>query len=65
MVHDRLWAAAGLDPDALHMDGDGDYLCIGCLEARIGRRLGPGDFTGAPVNDPHPWNTPRLAARLG
>lgn len=27
-------------------------LCIGCLEARIGRLLQPDDFTDAPINDP-------------
>lgn len=28
------------------------YLCLGCLEARIGRRLVPSDFSDCPVNDP-------------
>jgi hypothetical protein len=56
MVHNSLWRAAGMDVGA---------LCIGCLEARIGRRLRPSDFTPAPINDPgDPWNTPRLADRL-
>lgn len=27
-------------------------LCIGCLEARLGRLLQPDDFTDAPINDP-------------
>lgn len=26
------------------------YLCIGCLEKRLGRKLLPEDFTGVPVN---------------
>jgi hypothetical protein len=56
MVHNSLWRAAGMDIGA---------LCIGCLEARIGRRLRPSDFTPARINDPgDPWNTPRLADRL-
>ena len=41
------------------------FLCIGCLERRIGRRLDADDFTGVPINDPDdPWHTPRLADRL-
>lgn len=32
-----------------HGAGDG-MLCIGCLEARIGRRLTPDDFIDAPIN---------------
>jgi hypothetical protein len=54
MIHDSLWAAAGA--------GDG-FLCIGCLERRLGRRLTPADFTAAPINEADPWDTPRLAAR--
>jgi len=49
MVRDRVWKAAGM------RDG---FLCIGCLENRIGRRLTARDFTSAPINDPDdPWNT--------
>src|SRR2546430_1806617 len=55
MIHDRLWERAGMAPK-------GGYLCIGCLEKRLGRRLRPADFTAAPLNDPSPWDTPRLAA---
>jgi hypothetical protein len=56
MVHNSLWRAAGMDVG---------ILCIGCLEARIGRRLNPGDFTPARINDADDsWNTPRLASRL-
>jgi hypothetical protein len=59
-VHDAIWAEAG-------MKENGGYLCIGCLEARLGRTLTPADFkTGALISDPyHPWHTPRLASRLG
>src|SRR5262245_59749408 len=39
MVHDHLWEAAGMAPD-------GGFLCIGCLETRLGRRLAPADFRG-------------------
>ncbi len=56
MVHNHLWARAGM------RDG---FLCIGCLEKRLGRALQRADFTEAPVNDPgHLWHTARLEARL-
>ena len=57
MVHNSVWAKAG-------MDRDGGYLCIGCLERRLGRMLRPRDFTSAPINDlDDPWATERLASR--
>jgi hypothetical protein len=43
MVWRDVWAAAGPDCD----DG---MLCIGCLEARLGRRLSTLDFTDASIN---------------
>jgi hypothetical protein len=43
MVHDRIWEKGGV--------GDG-LLCIGCLEARLGRPLSRADFTDAPINGP-------------
>lgn len=67
MVWPALWEmACSRDPKrVLNQFGVSEgYLCIGCLEARIGRRLNADDFTGALVNDPHPWNTPRLDAAL-
>lgn len=42
MVHDPIWQAAG------KIRG---YLCIGCLEARLGRQLTAADFTIAKIND--------------
>jgi hypothetical protein len=54
MVQHRLWAAKGA--------GAG-YLCIGCLEQRIGRKLRPSDFIKCPINDPDPRDTLRLTAR--
>jgi hypothetical protein len=58
MVKDALWKRAGLTPDA-------GYLCIGCLEARLGRELRPSDFKDVILNRPgNPWHTPRLASRL-
>jgi hypothetical protein len=59
MVRDEVWP--------IHHDGG--LQCIGCLEARIGRRLTPEDFTDCPYNDPDdPWFGPRgrrLLDRLG
>lgn len=43
MVHNHLWAAAG-------MERDNGMLCILCLESRLGRMLVEADFTSAPVN---------------
>ena len=54
MVHDDVWATAGMEEG---------FLCVGCLEGRLGRELTAADFTPAPINDPDPWDTPRLAAR--
>jgi len=63
MVNKEIWEAAGLRSG---------YLCIGCIESRIGRRLNANDFTDAPINDlgiadtRYAWSyrTPRLRSRL-
>lgn len=54
MVQPEVWSESGLTAG---------FLCVGCLETRLGRELLALDFTDAPVNDPNPWDTPRLAAR--
>jgi hypothetical protein len=54
MVHDHLWDSAGMT------DG---FLCIGCLEKRLGRQLCRNDFPPLPIAKVHPWDTPRLALR--
>ena len=41
MVYDHVWP---LDPG-------GGVLCIGCIEAHIGRQLNPDDFTACWAND--------------
>ena len=63
MVHDDVWkAATGDDPFG--------WLCVGCLEDRLGRRLTPDDFNDAPCNDPNflygrgGWHSSRLLSRL-
>jgi hypothetical protein len=51
MVRDAVWT------EARAADG---YLCIGCLERRLGRPLTSEDFSTAPVNNWSPWDTDRL-----
>jgi hypothetical protein len=56
MVTDEVWGQAC--PEGKGM------LCIGCLEARLGRELTARDFTDAPVNSPLFGQSKRLAARV-
>lgn len=53
MVTAEVWAVA---------NADSGFLCIPCLEVRLGRPVVSSDFAAAPVNLPSPWDTPRLAA---
>lgn len=48
-VHGHVWAAAGMPPGE-DDQGPGNYLCIACLEKRLGRILTREDFTDSPVN---------------
>ena len=54
-LRDAVWKAAGMAPFA-------GCLCVGCLEKRLGRQLGPKDFDTS-----HDFNrapgTPRLMER--
>lgn len=45
MVHNELWALAGLHPR--------DVAHAACLEVRLGRRLTVSDLIAAPINDEH------------
>lgn len=72
MVTKTVWSDAF--PDRPRCDGDKSwtaglgYLCIGCLEKRIGRILTPSDFTNYPINHVEPGDrgkSPRLMNRLG
>jgi hypothetical protein len=56
MVTDEVWLA--VNPKRSGM------MCIGCVEARLGRELTASDFTDAPVNSGMLGQSPRLAARL-
>jgi hypothetical protein len=77
MVRDDVWEAAGMPAEpacsidtfteyqAYVADLSGRFLCIGCLEARLGRELTPADFTTAEVNDPAvTWMSGRLTSRI-
>jgi hypothetical protein len=52
MVKEELWPLSGY----------GTMLCIGCLEARLGRRLVSSDFTDCPLN--RATSSRRLQSRL-
>jgi hypothetical protein len=62
MVHDDLWeqAWAGRRKSWHCLPGQ-EYLCIGCLEERLGRTLLWCDFTDVPINDP---DNPAISERL-
>ena len=60
MVHDEIWQEArGWQRAPLQ------FLCISCLEQRLGRRLKPTDFTDVAINTPSQRDTSRLANRKG
>jgi hypothetical protein len=55
MVHDAVWAEAGMGPHG--------FLCISCLERRLGRPLTGRDLIDAGCNDPDfGAPTPRMYA---
>jgi hypothetical protein len=58
MVYDRVWTAAGMPPRL-------GFLCIACLELRLGRELTVDDLTTAPINDPRPNDVGRPAQIKG
>jgi len=56
MVTDDLWESYA---------NDTRYLCVGCLEIRIGRTLNRWDFTDCPLNkDNREFGSARLRERL-
>jgi hypothetical protein len=62
MVKDGVWEAAWPgSKKVITIGGRRDYLCIGCLEARLGRELNSGDFAPVPLNDP---TSPHIPARM-
>jgi len=55
MVHDEVWAAAGMH------EHDG-WLCVDCLERRLGRQRTADDLQDVPLNNPGDApDPPRLA----
>lgn len=59
MVTDEVWSSAGLQ----HDDG---WVCVGCLEAALGRELTAVDFVDLPMNtDLQSDRSERLRNRLG
>jgi hypothetical protein len=65
MVTYGAWEAAGMPHKG--------YLCVGCIERRLGRSLTGADFIDCPVNDlsicdseryAWSWRTARLVSRL-
>jgi hypothetical protein len=44
---------------------DAKFLCVGCLEGRLGRRLTPADFAPWAINERSVLDSPRLADRKG
>ena len=60
MVRDLVWQEAGMS----ERKDQATFLCIGCLEARLGRMLTARDFTRVPINRAGRWNSSRLNARL-
>jgi hypothetical protein len=68
-VNDHVWRAAGMpadDPTKRYGQRSGGFLCIGCLEARLGRILTRQDFSDARINDlgVYHHHTDRLRDRL-
>jgi hypothetical protein len=61
-VWDYLWQEAGMQLENEMLWSSG-FLCIGCLEKRLGRELTAEDFVDAPINHQHDLDTPRLASR--
>lgn len=59
MVQNELWEKAVPNQH----DQEERVLCVGCLEARIGRTLIAADFTDAPVNKRGSYSL-RLLERL-
>jgi hypothetical protein len=57
MVHGLVWSAA-----TTHQERN-SFLCIGCLEIRLGRKLTYKDFPKLPVNKKTILDSPRLRDR--
>lgn len=58
-VHKSIWDSV--------CTSERGFLCIGCLETRLGRNLQPKDFTDASINKPQRGKlmSNRLMTRMG
>ena len=56
MVCSDVWTEAGMS---------GGFLCVGCIEQRLGRTLNPDDFLDCGFNEPNLLDSERLASRKG
>ena len=55
MLHNNIWGKVGKK----------EHLCIGCLEKRLGRKLGPNDFDWSlPINWDNAPRSERLLDRM-
>jgi hypothetical protein len=67
VVTDEVWSAAGMTPGTIRDNVlvGGGFLCVGCIEVRLGRRLTIADFK--PITIPlllsDPWCSERLRSR--
>jgi hypothetical protein len=59
------WEWYAVNEDVWPIGAREGFLCVGCLEARLGRRLTPTDFPPLRVNEPHRIDSPRLRDRKG
>ena len=58
-VWDYLWQEAGMPSENEQLWSSG-FLCIGCLEKRLGRELTAEDFPDCPINHQHDLTHPGL-----
>jgi hypothetical protein len=70
IVKDDIWIVAGMkpgkvDPKTYELVGGG-FLCVGCIEERLGRRLTANDINPMTIGNLliSPWITDRLRSRI-
>ena len=63
MVTEEVWAAAKLSEPADQYERQEQFLCVPCLEKRLGRELSPDDFSE--WSKPEKVTSERLRKRMG